>query len=225
MKEKAQIIMTPATTPEIGLLNKQSYGKQLLEVISRLITALFPQHIHFVMIGVEEGDYWINTQDTTLGVRVATSFDVQKIKDGRHLHCKRLVASSDKSLGLPVPAKPFLILFTKKYNTGLPIIEVFLNGTISNLNYTRQASKNMRFLPSKRKDGTVVISRQSVKLIEDSLNPPKKALSITEISEELLKRKKSTREKLENKIISLTKNSDKEDVIFVFSSLISRLTS
>lgn len=52
----------------------------------------------------------------------------------------------------------------------------------------------------------------------------KKVLTPQEIFNSLEKSKKNKRNKLEKQIIKLTKNCDKEDVIYVFSSLINNLT-
>lgn len=52
----------------------------------------------------------------------------------------------------------------------------------------------------------------------------KKVLTIEEIQQETERRKNIRREGLEKKIIKLTENYDREDVIYVFSSLISRIT-
>ena len=52
----------------------------------------------------------------------------------------------------------------------------------------------------------------------------KKALTIEEIEQEIERRKNIRRKRLEKKILELTKDCDKEDVIYVFSSLISRIT-
>jgi hypothetical protein len=52
----------------------------------------------------------------------------------------------------------------------------------------------------------------------------KKVLTKEEIHQETERRKNIRRERLEIKIIELTKECDREDVIYVFSSLISRIT-
>ena len=52
----------------------------------------------------------------------------------------------------------------------------------------------------------------------------KKVLTIEEIHQETERRKNIRRERLEKKIIKLTEDCDREDVIYVFSSLISRIT-
>jgi|LakMenE18May11ns_1017448.scaffolds.fasta_scaffold9925580_5 hypothetical protein len=52
----------------------------------------------------------------------------------------------------------------------------------------------------------------------------KKVLTIEEIHQETERRKNIRRERLEKKIIELTKECDREDVIYVFSSLVSRIT-
>ena len=52
----------------------------------------------------------------------------------------------------------------------------------------------------------------------------KKVLTIEEIHQETERRKNIRRERLEKKIIKLTESCDREDVIYVFSSLISRIT-
>jgi hypothetical protein len=51
----------------------------------------------------------------------------------------------------------------------------------------------------------------------------KKVLTVEEIHQETEKRKGVRRERLEKKIIEITKECDREDVIYVFSSLISRI--
>lgn len=51
-----------------------------------------------------------------------------------------------------------------------------------------------------------------------------KVLTIDEIHQETERRKNIRRERLEKKIIELTKECDREDVIYVFSSLITRIT-
>lgn len=51
-----------------------------------------------------------------------------------------------------------------------------------------------------------------------------KVLTIEEIYQETERRKNIRRERLEKKIIELTESCDREDVIYVFSSLISRIT-
>ena len=52
----------------------------------------------------------------------------------------------------------------------------------------------------------------------------KKVLTPEEITLEMERRKNIRRQRLEEKIIKLTENCDREDVIYVFSSLISRIT-
>ena len=52
----------------------------------------------------------------------------------------------------------------------------------------------------------------------------KKVLTTEEITLEMEKRKNIRRQRLEEKIIKLTKECDREDVIYIFSSLISRIT-
>lgn len=52
----------------------------------------------------------------------------------------------------------------------------------------------------------------------------KKVLTVEEIHQETERRKNIRRERLEKKVIELTKECDIEDVIYVFSSLISRIT-
>lgn len=52
----------------------------------------------------------------------------------------------------------------------------------------------------------------------------KKVLTPEEITLEIERRKNIRRQRLEEKIIRLTEKCDREDVIYVFSSLISRIT-
>ena len=52
----------------------------------------------------------------------------------------------------------------------------------------------------------------------------KKVLTPEEITLEVERRKNIRRQRLEEKIIELTKECDREDVIYVFSSLINRIT-
>lgn len=52
----------------------------------------------------------------------------------------------------------------------------------------------------------------------------KKVLTIEGIHQETERRRNIRRERLEKKIIKLTENQNREDVIYVFSSLISRIT-
>lgn len=52
----------------------------------------------------------------------------------------------------------------------------------------------------------------------------KKVLTPEEITLEMERRKNIRRQRLEEKIIKLTEKYDREDVIYVFSSLISRIT-
>ena len=52
----------------------------------------------------------------------------------------------------------------------------------------------------------------------------KKVLTPEEITLEMERRKNIRRQKLEEKIIKLTEKCEREDVIYVFSSLISRIT-
>jgi len=52
----------------------------------------------------------------------------------------------------------------------------------------------------------------------------KKVLTIEEITAEVEKRKLIRRERLEKKIIELIKDHDREDVMFVLSLLINKIT-
>jgi hypothetical protein len=52
----------------------------------------------------------------------------------------------------------------------------------------------------------------------------KKVLTPEEITLEMERRKNIRRQRLEEKIIKLTEKYDREDIIYVFSSLISRIT-
>jgi hypothetical protein len=51
----------------------------------------------------------------------------------------------------------------------------------------------------------------------------RKVLTIEEIHQELERRKTIKRERLQKKIMKLTDSCDKEDVLYVFSSLISKI--
>ncbi len=59
---------------------------------------------------------------------------------------------------------------------------------------------------------------------KDNKIKTKKPLSVEEIALEWEKRKQIRRQNLEEKIIKLTEKCDREDVIYVFSSLISNIT-
>ena len=52
----------------------------------------------------------------------------------------------------------------------------------------------------------------------------KKVLTPEEITLEMERRKNIRRQRLEEKIIKLTEKCEREDVIYVFSSMISRIT-
>ena len=70
------------------------------------------------------------------------------------------------------------------------------------------------------KNGIKIFNLYSI----NKINMEKKVLTPEEITLEMERRKNIRRQRLEEKIIRLTEKCDREDVIYVFSSLISRIT-
>ncbi len=40
---------------------------------------------------IKVGENWLNTKDPSLGIRVASEYDIKKIKDNNHTHCKKVL--------------------------------------------------------------------------------------------------------------------------------------
>jgi hypothetical protein len=87
------------------------------------------QHL-YILGGVEDGE--IKESDWFLdGI---TLHQCNKIYMGLYysdyghnkLHCKKVIATTDKSLGLPQPSESFIEAFIKSYNNGSPLVDVMI---------------------------------------------------------------------------------------------------
>ena len=86
------------------------------------------QHLYIVSNEeIKKGDWYVIVQDSKKGYQVATKpASIEEVSLQNKFNCKKIVASTDKSLSLPQPSQAFIEKYIEEYNKGNVITNVLV---------------------------------------------------------------------------------------------------
>ncbi len=118
--KKIQVVML-ATNKE-GVLD---FYDDKLHIRTILVPHFKPQHLYFLSDDkIKEGDSYINIECNSI-FSSADKLAIKVINFNKAIY-KKIIASTDKSLGLPEPSKEWIEYFVSEYNKGNIITEVMV---------------------------------------------------------------------------------------------------
>lgn len=134
--KKVQVVMLATNKSNIGIKHSKVINYRDIPYIKT--NTWQPQNLYFLSDDeIKEGDWYI-IEDKELAKATSAGDIIRQFKD-----CKKIIASTDKSLGLPQPSKEWIEYFVSEYNKGNIITEVMVEYEI--FYYNCSCSKSDHF--------------------------------------------------------------------------------